>query len=159
MRIYGTAVLFIIVAAAGGCTKEPPSEEEVIKGIIETVAGAAERKDIQAIKKVLSRSYRDTEGNDYDAVNAFLLSHFFRSEKIGVTVTLSQVTVGHPPDADREKAVSHTEAILTRVPKGAVVTGYISRDADYYRFDIDWQKEGGEWKVLGVSWGPMQKVP
>jgi len=135
-----------------GCTKNPLTDEEVIKGIIENVARAAEKKDVQAIKKAISKSYHDGEGNDFDAINGFLLAHFFRSEKVGVTVTVSEATV------EGEKAKSHTEAFLTRVEAGSGVTGYIARDADYYRFDLVWQKEEGEWKVLSASWGPMSAI-
>jgi len=145
-------MLFFASAMLVGCTKAPLTDEEVIKGIIDKVARAAEKKDIQVIKKAISKSYHDSQGNDFDALNGFLLSHFFRSEKVGVTLTVSEATV------DGEKAQSHTEAFLTRVQAGSGVGGYLARDADYYRFDLKWQKEEGEWKVTSASWGPMEKL-
>lgn len=143
----------LFVFAAMGCTKAPPTEEEVIKGIIGTISAAAETKDIRTMKKFISRGYRDKEGNDYDALNGFLLAHFFREEKIGVTLTGSQVTIGG------DRATSHTEAILTGVPRSGGMAGNIVRNASYYRFDLEWRREEGNWKVTAASWGPMDKLP
>jgi len=145
-------MLFLAGAVLVGCTKKPLTDEEVIRGIIDKVARAAEKKDIQSIKKTISKSYHDSHGNDYDAINGFLLAHFFRSEKVGVTLTVSEAFV------EGEKAKSHTEAFLTRVQAGSGVGGYLARDADYYRFDLVWQKEEGEWKLLSASWGPMSAI-
>src|SRR3989338_2596344 len=58
------------------------SEEDKLKSIVNEVAEAAQKKDIDGIRKHISKSYKDQEGNDYDSVRRILLYHFIRAETV-----------------------------------------------------------------------------
>lgn len=155
--------MLCLAALAAGCTRLPVTDEEIIRDIVVNVAQAAENKDIQGIKRFISPGYRDTEGNDYQALNGFLLAQFLRGEKIGITLAGTRVSVpaAVPPGGPGQggRANSHTEALLTRVPAGGGTVVPARREASYYRFDLSWEKVDGAWKVTAASWGPLDRLP
>jgi len=145
-----TALLLLITF--GSCSGTPPSEEERIREIIKEVAEKAEAKDIKAIKKHISKNYRDPRGNDYQELSGLLLYHFFRAEKLSTYLTEIEVSV------EREKATAIVEAILTRGKEIKSLKDLIPEAASYYLFNLIFQKEQGKWLLVSAEWKPVSSA-
>lgn len=140
-------LLFLITF--GSCSGALPAEEDRIREMIKEVAEKAETKDIGAIKKHISRNYRDPRGNDYQELSGLLLYHFFRAEKISTYLTEMEVSV------EGEKATAAVEAILTRGKEIKSLKDLIPEGASYYLFNLVFQKEQGEWLLISAEWKPV----
>jgi len=90
--LEGFVVILLFFLALSACAK-PISEEVQLKAIVNEVAEAAQKKDIDRIRKHISKSYRDQEGNDYDGVRRVLLYHFIRAETVSVFVRSTDVEI------------------------------------------------------------------
>ncbi|UCD83474.1 MAG: hypothetical protein JSU92_09190 [Deltaproteobacteria bacterium] len=149
-NIIAATTLFFLITFFG-CSKPPPTEEGVIRGIIDEVAEKASAKDIMAIKKHISKSYRDRRGNDYQAISGILLYHFW-AEKTSVYLTEVEVSV------EGEEANAVVKAILTRGKEFKSLKDLIPDAASYYQFDVVFRKEDGKWLVRSGDWKPASSV-
>jgi hypothetical protein len=145
-------IILLFLINFGSCSGAPPAEEDRIREMIKEVAGKAEAKDIGAIKKHISRKYRDPRGNDYQGLSGLLLYHFFRAEKISTYLTEMEVSV------EGEKATAAVEAILTRGKEIKSLKDLIPEGASYYLFNLVFQKEQGEWLLISAEWKPVSSA-
>jgi hypothetical protein len=144
--IFGISIvvllgLFIISACAKGV-----SEEDRLKQIVNEAAEAAQKKDIDGVRKHISKSYRDQEGNDYDSVRRILLYHFIRAETVAIFV--------RSVDADIKGDTAHAKAnvFLVRGKEVKSIQDIIPDSAVGYRFELIFKKENKEWRVVSGTW-------
>jgi len=137
-------VIFLCFFIAG-CTK-PISEEDKLKNIVNEVAESAQKKDIDGVRKHISKSYRDQEGNDYDGVRKILLYHFIRAETISAFVRSTDVEI------KEGTALVKANAILVRGKEIKSIKDIIPESAAGYRFEMIFKKEGKDWKVVSGAW-------
>ena len=137
-----TSCLLLLLSA---CTKEI-SEEDKLKAIVNEVAEAAQKKDIDRIRKHIAKSYRDQEGNDYDGVRRVLLYHFIRAETVSVFVRSVNAEV------KEDTAIVRANVILVRGKGIKSISDIIPESAAGYRFEMVFKKEKEEWKTVSGSW-------
>lgn len=138
-------VLIIAIFLISFCTK-PISEEDRLKQIVNEVAEAGQKKDIDAIRKHISKSYRDQDGNDYDGVRRLLLYHFIRAETVSVFVRSTDVEV------KGDTALVKANMILVRGKDIKSIKDIIPESAAGYRFEMIFKKEGRDWKAVSGTW-------
>ena len=136
---------FTIIAAAGclfafvpGCHQE--TEQDKVKKVITSVEKAAEERDVKEIITSLSRTYRDSQGNDYDSIKGFILGYFFRYQKVHVYIPDIVISV------EGASATAEFQAVLTGSPSGSATM------LGMYAFEVSLRKEEKEWKVVSASW-------
>ena len=136
-----TCFFFIL----SSCTK-PISEGDKLKAIVNEVAEAAQNKDIDEIRKHISKSYRDQEGNDYDGVRKILLYHFIRAEAISAFVRSTDVEI------KGDTALVKANVLLVRGKEIKSIKDIIPESAAGYSFEMIFKKEGKDWKVVSGAW-------
>ncbi len=126
------------------CHKQ--SEQDRVKKAIVTVQKAAEEMEIRKILDNLSKSYRDSEGNDYNSIKGLLLAYFSRHPKIHVFIPDIAVTI------EDSRARAAFQAVLTGGSKTEAVTDIFPESMGMYEFDVSLVKESGDWKVISARW-------
>jgi len=143
--VRGVLIVFLSFLIFSSCTKSI-SEEDKLKSIVNEVAEAAQKKDIDGIRKHISKSYKDQEGNDYDSVRRILLYHFIRAETVSVFVRSVDAEV------KEDTAIVRANVILVRGKEIKSISDIIPESAAGYRFEMIFKKEGKEWKVVSGAW-------
>ena len=146
--------LFIIMAVVAGCPNDMPeipvinprlSDEEQIVLVLDAVYRGMESKRIFQIMAHVSRSYRDRDGRDYDALAAYLNKVFDEYRSIRITRVRPRVIV----QGNQARAVE-TFGTLAR-PEAR---------SDYPPIDLHGQvtvfleKIDGQWLI--VEWGSIR---
>lgn len=130
--------------ALHGCHRETDADK--IRKVITSVQKAAEEKDGRKILSLVSKTYRDSRGNDLDSIRGLLLGYFFRHQKVHVYI----------PDIDISVEDSSAKALFQAVLTGGERTGSVSdilpEALGVYNFDVSFRKEEGEWKVTSARW-------
>ena len=144
--VRGVLIAFICFFFTISSCAKPISEEAQLKTIVNEVAEAAQKKDIDRIRKHISKSYRDQEGNDYDGVRRVLLYHFIRAETVSVFVRSTDVEI------KGDTALVKANVILVRGKEIKNISDIIPESAAGYRFEMVFKKEGRDWKVVSGAW-------
>jgi hypothetical protein len=133
-----------LILALHGCHRETDADK--IKKVITNVQKAAEEKDVKKILDVVSKTYQDPQGFDFDSIKGLLLGYFFRHQKVHVYI----------PDIDISVEDSSAKAVFQTVLTGGDRTGSASDilpDAlGMYAFYVSFRREAGEWKVTSARW-------
>ena len=138
-------ILLFFFLALSACAK-PISEEAQLKAIVNEVAEAAQKKDIDRIRKHISKLYRDQEGNDYDGVRRVLLYHFIRAETVSVFVRSVDTEI------KENTAIVRANVILVRGKDIKSISDIIPESAAGYRFEVVFKKEKEDWKIISAQW-------
>ena len=144
-RVRGVLIAFFCFLILSACTKSI-SEEDKLKAIVYEVAEAGQKKDIDGVRKNISKSYRDQEGNDYDAVRSLLLYHFIRAETVSIFVRSVDAEV------KGDTALVKANVILVRGKEVKSIKDIIPESAVGYRFEMIFKKENKDWKVVSGIW-------
>ncbi len=141
----------ILVLSAASCSK--PSEEDKVKKVIVAVQKAGEEKSVRAILDRISKTYRDSQGYDYEGIKGLLAYYFFRHQKVSVFIPAIEVQVTEGAAQAKFQAIlsggSKTESVGTLLPEALGV----------YDFDVSLAKEKGEWKVTSAAWKRAGDAP
>lgn len=143
-------LLSIVCAAAAllaGCDKRETPEAEV-RATIAQAEAAAEKKEIGALRGMVSDSYADAQGQNKRAVEAVLRYYFLRNQSIYLFTRVSSVTL---PEKDRALAVVYVGMAAQPV---ANVDELERLRADLYRFEIGFAREDDDWRVVRAEWRP-----
>ena len=135
-------MLVLAIFAEASCTRE--TDDDKVKKVITSVQKAAEEKQISAVLDNLSKSYRDPQGNDYNAIKGLLAFYFFRHQKVSVYMPNIDIVV----TGSTAKALF--QAVMTgRGPEGG---GVLPDALGAYNFEVQLKKEDGAWKVTSAKW-------
>jgi hypothetical protein len=143
-------ILLFLIPWFSACSKD--TEENKVKKVVTSVQHAAEEKKISAVLGHISRSYRDPQGNDYNAVKGILAFYFFQHQKISVYIPNIDVVVNGPT----------AQVIFQSVLSGRSTSGNILPEAlGAYNFEVHLYKEDGTWKITSAKWerGGEDMVP
>lgn len=143
-QLFLIACVAFLLAAAAGCAKD--TEQDKVKKVITGIQQAAEEKDVRDILANLSKTYRDPQGNDHDAIKGLLLGYFFRHQAVHVYIPDIAVSV----EGDAAKA--DFQAVLTGNPSSG---GPVPESLGVHVFAVKLKKEGTEWKVVSATWNQM----
>jgi len=144
-RVWGVLIVFFCFLILSACA-QGVSEEDRLKQIVNEAAEAAQKKDIDGVRKHISKSYRDQDGNDYDSVKRILLYHFIRAETVSIFVRSVD------PDIKGDTALVKANVILVRGKEVKSIKDIIPEAAAGYRFKLIFKKENKNWKVVSGTW-------
>ena len=140
-----SAIILLSILVFSGCAKGVP-DEDILKGIVKDIAEAGQKKDIDGVRKNISKLYRDQEGNDYDSVRRLLLYHFIRAETVSIFVRSVDAEV------KGDTALVKANVILVRGKEVKSIKDIIPESAAGYRFEMIFKKENKGWKVVSGTW-------
>jgi len=121
-----------------------PSDEEQIAAVLEDVCLGMQERQIYKVLAYVSNGYRDADGRDYEAVQAYLNEIFKKYRAIRITRVPPRISI----DADRARAVETFGTVAepqdpAREPP-INVQGQVS---------VDLVKVQGRWRI--VEWGRL----
>jgi hypothetical protein len=121
-----TASLVVIFLGACGARS---SDEQQLRELIDAVETAAEARDASDVLEHVARDYADAQSYDRTELQNFLRAYFLAHPKIELLVDLGELEF---PVAGLARA----RVALTSLPAGDSVT-----------LQVEFRREGGEWKV------------
>ncbi len=139
--VAGLIFLMIFPCAICGCHRD--TEKEKIEKTLTAVRAAAENRDFGGVLNQLSKTYKDEQGNDYDAIRSLVLFYFFRHQSITVIMSDLETDIrGSEADARFQAILSGRTGSVNILPEALGA----------YRFTVKLAAESGEWKVTSAKW-------
>jgi hypothetical protein len=132
-KIVTIGILILFIVSGLACHKE--NEKEKVKKVITAVQAAVEEKSIRGVTAHIAKDYKDPQGNNFEALRGLLLY-----------ITHLDISV----DGASAKAILTT--ILTSGRKTGSVSDVVPEQLGTYRFDVDFRKESGGWKITSARW-------
>jgi hypothetical protein len=137
-----------VLLLALGCSRGAEGPEAQVRGVLAAVEAAAEARDVGALKKQISESYKDPQGNDRRAVLGIATAHFMRNNSVYILSRVGEVEIAEPGSARVEALVALAGTPIRDA--GALPELH----ADLYRFDVQLRDENGTWRVTSADWQP-----
>ena len=135
------AALVILV----GCG-DPPSEPEAeLRAWVDAGIASVEGKERRAVVGMVSEAYVDNRGNERSDLDKLLRVYFHRMQNIKLLPKIEEITIYGDTAA---------QLVLT-VGMAGTNDGILGFSADAYRFELEVEKEGGEWHLISARWGEI----
>jgi hypothetical protein len=139
---FTVVVVGMALLACGGPVTGP---EESLRQWVEQGQHAADEKDRSTIVDMISPAYIDGRGNSREDIEKILLAYFFRMNDIALMTRIEELSVIGETAA---------ELVLT-VGMAATHDGTLGFSADAYRFEMELERDGDDWLLLGAKWGEL----
>lgn len=138
-------VIATLCVALSACSQSVSDPEAALREWLASAETAAEEKDRGELMSLISESYMDSRGNDYDQINDILRLYFLRQDSIGLITGIDDVSL-----------IGETAA-LVRVTVGMAGTRnrVLGINADAYRFELELESHDDEWLLIGARWGEL----
>ncbi len=146
-KIAAIGILILFIGTGIACHKE--DEKEKIKKVITGVQAAVEEKNIRGVTGYIAKNYSDPQGNNFETLRGMLLGYFFRYPKISGYITHLDISV------NGASAKATLKAILTSSQKTGSVTDVVPEQLGVYRFDVEFNKGSGDWKITSARWSQV----
>jgi hypothetical protein len=140
MKAWGTALALAVLAS--GCGSSDPEAE--IRALLVAAEAAAEARDVGFFGDAIGDSYRDSQGNDREAVLRMLRGLFIANQRIEIVSRIDEIVV---EGGDAARAVVHA-GMVGRRTDAALIDGL---GADLYRFELELVNDGGKWQIIGAD--------
>lgn len=132
------------VQKIGQATGLQPSDEEQIAAVLDDVSRGMQERQIFKVLAHVSNGYRDADGRDYAAVQAYLDEVFKRYRVIRITRVPPRITV----DKDNARAVETFG--MSAEPQDRTHEAPLNLQG---RVTVDLVKTQGRWRI--VEWGRL----
>ena len=143
-RYVAAAFCALLISLPVSCGKV--SEERRLVDRFKLMTDLAEDEETAKIMEVFSDGYEDFEGRDKSATEGMILNYFGTYR--GIVLHVLGVRV-----ADIQAEEASLEADVTFSSGTAQALRRLIRFAgEYYRINIRWVKEGGEWMAAYAEW-------
>lgn len=148
-------VIYVLVKSLLFYFSAPVDDREFLLRLVDNIAAAAEKRDINEIRKWISRQYQDAKGRDYPQINQLLVLHFLRQGTISIYVVDREVELSG--DKKPPEAMLRAKVVLARGPKVARLVDVVPEAADAYEFVLYLRKDD-HWRLHSSDWMPIQNV-
>ena len=139
---FTVVVVGMALLACGGPVTGP---EESLRQWVEQGQQAAGEEDRSTIADMISPAYVDGRGNSRDDIEKMLLAYFFRMNDVALITRIEELNIIGETAA---------ELVLT-VGMAATHDGTLGFSADAYRFEMELERDGDGWLLLGARWGEL----
>ncbi len=140
--IAGLVAALLLGACGGGPVSGP---EESLREWVAQGQKAADEKDRPSMVQLISPAYQDGRGNSRDDVERILRGYFFRMHDVAMMSRIEELNI-----------IGETAAELVLVVgMAATHDGTLGFSADAYRFEMELEREGDDWLLLGARWGEL----
>lgn len=141
------ALALLALLGLFACADEPASPEEHVRALITQAETAAEQRDLDALKALISDAYRDDRGNAKQNIATLINFYFLQNRSIHLLTRLDTLAF-----ADSAQAEARLFVALAAQPIGEASLLSLARAA-LYRFDVTVVDEGnGAWRVTQAAW-------
>ena len=91
----------------------------------------------------IADDYADGRGNSRDDINNIMRAYMLRQQSISILSKIDEIEVLDGTAADVELTVG----------MAGTNQQVFGLDADAYRFDLELEKDGDDWLLIGARWG------
>lgn len=117
------------------------TDEDEIKATISGMAAAAAAPDLGGVLEPIADDYKDEQGVTKDQLRGFMFRQF--QTRGPVISVLSPIAVQH-----EEGSTTATASFEAVVAVGITLGDPMPDNADAFRFDVDLEKQDGDWKIV-----------
>ena len=136
------AAALVVLAGCG----DPPSEPEAeLRAWVEAGIASVEAKERRAVVAMVSDAYVDGRGNERSDLDKLLRVYFHRMNNIKLLPKIEEITIYGDTAA---------QLVLT-VGMAGTNDGLLGFSADAYRFELEVEKDGRDWRLISARWGEM----
>ena len=128
-----------------GCGTGVEDTEAELRAWIAEAEAAAEEKDRRGLLSKVSERYADARGNERDDLNNMLRALMLRQKSIELLTKI---------DGIEPLGTSAANIELTVAMAGTKAT-HFGVDADAYRFELELERQDGDWQLIGARWGEL----
>ena len=130
------------VAACGGGSSDPEAE---LRAWLDEAEEAAENKDRRALLAKISTNYADGRGNSRDELGNMFRVYMLRQQSISILTKIDAIELLGDSAAD----------VALTVGMAGTNNRAFGLNADAYRFELELEKDGGDWLLIGARWGEL----
>jgi hypothetical protein len=129
----------------GACGEPVSGPEESLREWVAQGRQAADDKDRSSIVRMISPTYQDGRGNSRDDIEKLLRGYFFRMHDVALMSRIEELNIFGETAAE----------LVLVVGMAATHDGTLGFSADAYRFEMELERQGDDWLLLGASWGEL----
>ena len=142
-RALAVALLGALYACSGPADDVGPEEE--IRAWLKQGVAAAENKERRELVAMISPGYADARGNDRDRIDNIIRAYFFRMNSVELLPAVEEINIIGDSAAE----------LLVTVGMAGGHDGVFGFSADAYRFSLELEKSGPNWKLISARWGQL----
>ena len=136
------AAALVLLVACG----DPPSEPEAeLRAWVDAGIASVEAKERRAVVGMVSEAYVDGRGNERSDLDKILRVYFHRMNNIKLLPKIEEITIYGETAA---------QLVLT-VGMAGTNDGILGFSADAYRFELEVEKDGDDWRLISARWGEV----
>lgn len=141
------AVLAVLLGGLqlAACGEPAGSPEDAVRAWVDKGVEFAKEKNRRGLVQMISPDYTDARGNDRDAIEDMFRFYFLRANDIALLTRVEGLTVHGDTAAD----------LLLSVGMAGTTDGVLGFNADAYRFEMELEREGDDWLLIGARWGEL----
>jgi len=141
LLVWGAAM-----AIMASCAGSEPERE--LRERIEAAAVAAEARDTGFFRDLIAASYADQRGNDRTSLLNLVRGQFLIHQRIEVISDIQAITVA-------DGTAAHTVITAGLVGSAGPRLRFGELSAELYRIELEWIRDGGDWRVIGARWSGL----
>ena len=137
--------LLVLLTVVASCADVADDPEQQVRAWVDAMQEAAEEKARRDIVANISPAYVDSRGYDRDDIDRLLRLYFLRQNTV---VLMSRI--------DEVRVIGGTAAeVSITVGMAATNDRAFGISADAYRFELELEHDGDDWKLISARWGEL----
>lgn len=144
-RVATRLAAMAIVVVSTGCGGSASDPEAELRAWVDDAEEAAETKDRRALLDKIAPNYADGRGNDRDEIGNMFRFYMLRQQSIALLTKIDDIELLDDTAADMSLTVG----------MAGTGAGSFGLNADAYHFDLELEKDGDEWLLIGARWGEV----
>lgn len=143
-RLTRIALLLLLTSVAS-CSVDEGDPEQQVRVWVSAMQEAAEEKDRKVIVANISPAYVDARSHSRDDIDKLLRLYFLRQNKVALLGRIDDVRI-----------IGETAAeVSVTVAMAATNNSALGLSADAYRFELELEHDGDDWKLISARWGQL----
>lgn len=153
MTLRNLSLVLALLAGLGAisCHKGETPEQR-IRAVIVDAEDAAEKREIARVRGHVSERYLDEDKRDRRTVEGMLRLYLLRNEAIHLFTRIESIIVTQP---SRAEAVVYVGMAARPIKSADELRNF---NANLYRFEIGFEEENKEWRVVRANWRPAELI-
>lgn len=131
----------------GGCKRKVVDPVEAVRAAVVAIEDAVEAGDLGAVRERVSEGYSDPQGNDKGGLVGMLQVRLLQRRSVHVMSRIGEIRIID----EGEGATAEVLAAAGSVPI-AGVEALASLNADLFRLDLEFERDGDEWLLRSARW-------
>ena len=136
-------IIGVVMLMLAACGDQASAPEEELRAWVAAGVEAATDKNRRELINMISEYYVDARGNERSDIDNLLRVYFLRQQKIALLTSIEEIAVYDDTAAKIEMTVG----------MAGLNDSMLGLSADGYRFDLELEKDAGEWQLISARWG------